>query len=71
MGKAYVLTWKHGILMNISEARIEGRMLNFIQHFLKVRSFKVKVNEIISDTKGKQKAYHKEALLAPQFSYYK
>ena len=37
--------------MAIVEAGIVGRMFNFIQNFLKPRSFKVKVNEILSDTK--------------------
>ena len=37
--------------MDLNEARVEGRMLNFIQKFLKPRSFKVKVNEILSDKK--------------------
>ena len=57
MTKAFDLTWSHGILMDIHEARIERRMFNFIQNFLKPRTFKVKVNETLSDTK----AYLKEA----------
>ena len=51
MKNAYILTWRHGILMDIHEAGIEGRMLEFVQNFLKPRSFKVKDNEILSDTK--------------------
>ena len=50
--KAYDLTWRHGILMDIHEAEIEGRMVKFFQNFLKPRSFQVKVNEILSDTKA-------------------
>ena len=49
--RACDITWRHGILMDISETGIQGRMLNFIQNFLKPRSFKVKVNENLSDTK--------------------
>ena len=37
--------------MDIHEAEIEARMFKFIQKILKPRSFKVKVNKIISDTK--------------------
>ena len=37
--------------MDIHEAGIGGRMFKFIQNFLKLRSFKVKVNEILSDAK--------------------
>ena len=50
MEKAYDLIWRHGILIDIHEAGIEGRMFNFIQNFLKPRSFKVIVNETLSDT---------------------
>ena len=46
MEKAYDLKLIHGILMDINEAGIEGRMFNFIENLLKPRSFKVKVNEI-------------------------
>ena len=51
MRKTYDLTWRHGILVDINEAGIEGRMLNFMQNFLKPISFKVKVNEILFGTK--------------------
>ena len=50
MENAYDLTCRHGIIMDIHEAGIEGRMFNFIHNFLKPRSFKVNVNEILSDT---------------------
>ena len=49
MEKAYDLPWRRGILMDKHEAGIERRMFNFLQSFLKTRSFKVKVNEILSD----------------------
>ena len=42
--------------MGIHEARIEGTMSKMIQKFLKPRSFKVKVNEILSDTKAQTEA---------------
>ena len=51
MEKAYDLTWKDGILMDINEAGIEERMFNFIQNFLKPRTFKVKIKEILFDTR--------------------
>ena len=37
--------------MDIREAGINGIMFKFIQNFLKPRTFKVKVNEVLSDTK--------------------
>ena len=51
MEKSYDLTWRHGILLDLSKAGIEVRMLNFMQNFPKHRSFKVKDNEILSDAK--------------------
>ena len=51
MEKAYILTWRHSILIEIHEVGIGGRMFNFMPNFLKARSFKVKVNEILSVTK--------------------
>ena len=37
--------------MEIYVAGMEGRIFNFIAEFLKSRSFEVKINEILSDTK--------------------
>ena len=51
MEKAYDLTWRHGILMDVHETGIEGTMFKFIENFLKPRSFEVKVNEILFSTK--------------------
>ena len=52
MEKAYDLTWRHIILMDINEVKIEVKLFSFIQNFLKARSFKIKVNELLSDTKN-------------------
>ena len=58
MGKAYDLTRRHGILMDIHEAGMERRMFKFIKNFLKPRSFKVKANEILSDIKVQTEGIH-------------
>ena len=50
MKKEYDLKWRDGILKNIHEAGIEGKVFIFILNFLKPRSFKIKVNEFQSDT---------------------
>ena len=39
MEKPHDLTWKHDNLKDINDAGIAGRMFNFIQKFLKLRSF--------------------------------
>ena len=49
--KAYDLTQRHVILMDVNEAGLERRMFKFIQSFFKLRSFKVKFIEVLSDTK--------------------
>ena len=67
MEKAYDLTWRHGILMDIHEAGIEGRMFKFIENFLKPRSFKVKVNEILSDTKVQTEGIPQGSVVSPTF----
>ena len=67
MEKAYNLTWRHGILMDIHEAGIEGRMFKFIENFLKPRSFKVKVNEILSDTKVQTEGIPQGSVVSPTF----
>ena len=51
MHKSYDLTWRDDILMDINEDEIERRIFNFIQKFLKPRSFKVKISEVLSDLK--------------------
>ena len=67
MEKAYDLTWRHGILMDIHEARIGGRMFKFIQNFLKPRSFKLKVNELLSDAKVQTDGIPQIRVVSPTF----
>ena len=53
--------------MDMHEARIEGRMFKFIENFLKPRSFKVKVNEILSDTKVQAEGIPQGCVVSPTF----
>ena len=66
MGKACHLTWSHGILMDINEAEIEGRMFNLIQNFFKPISFKINVNEIQSDAKVQTEGIPQERVVSPK-----
>ena len=52
MEKTYYVTWIHGNLEDLSDAGLAEIMFNFIQNFLKPRSFKAKVNESVPDTKS-------------------
>ena len=65
--KVYDLTWRHGILIDVHEVRIEGRMYKFIRNFLKLRSFKVKVNENLSDTKVQTEGIPQGSKVSPTF----
>ena len=53
--------------METHEVGIEGRMFNFIQSFLKDRSFKVKVNEILSVTKFRTEGVPQGSVVIPTF----
>ena len=50
-----------------NEAGIKGRMFNFIQNFLIPRSFKVKVNEILSDTEVQKEVIPRGSVVSPTF----
>ena len=41
--KAYDTTWKHGILKDLFEAGLRGRMPVFISKFLENRNFRVRL----------------------------
>ena len=47
--KAYDTTWKYGILKDLHEAGLRGRMSVFISNFLENRNFRVRLGSILSD----------------------
>ena len=67
MEKAYDLTWKHGILMDMHETGTEATISNFIKKFLNHRSFKVKVSKILSDTKVQTESIPQKSVASPTF----
>ena len=50
--KAYDTTWKYGILRDLQELGIKGRLANFVESFLANRSIRVGVGSTLSDTFG-------------------
>ena len=50
--KAYDTTWKYGILRDLHEFGVKGRLANFLESFLANRSIKVRVGSTLSDTFG-------------------
>ena len=53
--------------MELHEAGIERRMFKFIENFLRPRSFKVKVHEILSDTKVQTEGRPQGSVVSPTF----
>ena len=50
--KAYDTTWKYGILRDLHEFGVKGRLANFLESFLANRSIQVRVGLTLSDTFG-------------------
>ena len=47
--KAYDTTWKYGIMKNLHDMDLRGRLPLFIQNFLSERKFRVRVGTSLSD----------------------
>ena len=50
--KAYDTTWKYGILRDLHEFGVKGRLANFLESFLANRSIQVRIGLTLSDTFG-------------------
>ena len=50
--KAYDTTWKYGILRDLHEFGVKGRLANFVESFLANRLIQVRVGSTLSDTFG-------------------
>ena len=50
--KAYDTTWKYGILRDLQEFGVKGRLANFVESFLANRSIQVRVGSTLSYTFG-------------------
>ncbi len=48
--KAYDTTWKYGIMNDLYEMGLRGRLPHFIENFLSNRNFKVRIGSTLSDT---------------------
>jgi Reverse transcriptase (RNA-dependent DNA polymerase) len=48
--KAYDTTWKYGILQDLQNAGLRGRLPTFVSNFLSNRKFNVRVRPYLSDT---------------------
>ena len=63
--KAYDTTWKEGIIDDIYNMGIRGRLPKFIQGFLSDRTFKVRVGSTHSDTFEQEMGVPQGSILSP------
>jgi len=63
--KAYDTTWKQGIIQNLTRWGFSGRMLVFIQNFLKERRFQVKYRNHLSSLHSQVNGVPQGSVLSP------
>ena len=62
--KAYDSTWKYGILHDLHEFRVKGRLSNFVESFLANRSIQVRVESTFTDTFGLSQGVSQGSILS-------
>jgi hypothetical protein len=62
--KAYDTTWKYGILRDLSEAGLRGRLPRFISDFLANRQFRVRVGTCLSDAYNQEMGVPQGSILS-------
>ena len=62
--KAYDTTWKYGIMLDLSDFGLKGRLPHFIDNFLSNRNFKVRVGTTLSDLQGQEKGVAQGSILS-------
>jgi len=62
--KAYDTTWKHGILVDLYDMGMRGRMPIFISNFLSNREFRVRVGSTLSDPQPQEMGVPQGSILS-------
>ena len=62
--KAYDTTWKYGIMRDLSDFGLKGRLPHFIDDFLSNRNFKVRVGTTLSDLQGQEEGVPQGSILS-------
>ena len=62
--KAYDTTWKYGIMRDLSDFGLKGRLPHFIDNFLSNSNFKVRVGTTLSDPQGQEKGVAQGSILS-------
>ena len=66
--KAFDLMWTKGILLQLTKFKIEGRLLAWVQDFLKDRKIQVRVGSVLSEVKLLDKGSLRVVFLVRYFS---
>ncbi len=64
MEKAYDTTWKRGIMIDLHEAGLRGRLPLFISDFLKNRKFSVRIGATLSDLYDQEEGVPQGSILS-------
>ena len=62
--KAYDLTWKRGIMRDLHAQGLRGRLPRFVERFLTDRTFRVRINGIVSDEKVQENGIPQGSILS-------
>ena len=63
--KAYDTTWKYGIIKDLHDIGLRGRLPNFILNLLSDRSFNVRIGSTLSDTFEQEQGVPQGSILSP------
>jgi hypothetical protein len=69
--KAYNTTWKYGILRDLHEAGLRGRLPEFISYFLANSLFRVRVGSCLSDAYNQQMGVPQGSILSVTLFFFK
>ena len=62
--KVYDTKWKYGIMRDLSDFGLKGRLPHFIDNFLSNRNFKVRVGTTLSDLQGQEEGVPQGSILS-------
>ena len=62
--KAYGTTWKYGIMKDVHDIGLKGRLPLFLQNFLTDREFKVKVGSTLSELNNQEQGVPPGSILS-------
>ena len=62
--KAYDTTWKYGIMRDLNDFGLKGRLPHFIDNFLYNRNFKVRVGTTLSDLQDQEEGVPQGSILS-------